>query len=330
MTDASANRVCAQLLLLSAEDPRADIGLYINSPGGSVSAGLAIYDTMKMIPNDVGTLAMGFAASMGQFLLCAGTPGKRAALPNARIMMHQGSAGIGGTAVDIEIQAQNLSHMKKLMTSLLAENTGQSRGEIARDSRPRPLVHRDRGPRLRHGRPGGAAPRRRPAARRLPQSGAVTMASYTIPTVVERTPTGERAFDIYCRLLSERIIFVGTEIDDGVANVVMAQMLHLEALSTDQDIEIYINSPGGSYTALMAIYDTMQFIHADVATTCMGQAASAAAILLAAGAAGKRCGAVALPGAAAPAVHRRAGHAVRPRAAGPTRCSGSAPRPRSC
>jgi ATP-dependent Clp protease protease subunit len=114
------------------------------------------------------------------------------------------------------------------------------------------------------------------------------MASYTIPTVVERTPTGERAFDIYSRLLSERIIFVGTEIDDGVANVVMAQMLHLEALSTDQDIEIYLNSPGGSYTALMAIYDTMQFIQADVATTCMGQAASAAAILLAAGAPGKR------------------------------------------
>jgi ATP-dependent Clp protease protease subunit len=114
------------------------------------------------------------------------------------------------------------------------------------------------------------------------------MASYTIPTVVERTPTGERAFDIYSRLLSERIIFVGTEIDDGVANVVMAQMLHLDAASTDQDIEIYLNSPGGSYTALMAIYDTMQFVQADVATTCMGQAASAAAILLAAGAPGKR------------------------------------------
>ena len=134
VTDVSATRVCAQLLLLSAEDPRADIGLYINSPGGSVSAGLAVYDTMKMIPNDVGTLAMGFAASMGQFLLCAGTPGKRAALPNARIMMHQGSAGIGGTAVDIEIQAQNLDYMKRLMTSLLAENTGQSLETIARDA----------------------------------------------------------------------------------------------------------------------------------------------------------------------------------------------------
>ena len=134
VTDASANRVCAQLLLLSAENPRADIGLYINSPGGSVSAGLAVYDTMRMIPNDVGTLAMGFAASMGQFLLCAGTRGKRAALPNARIMMHQGSAGIGGTAIDIEIQAQNLDHMKRLMTSLLAQNTGQSEATIERDS----------------------------------------------------------------------------------------------------------------------------------------------------------------------------------------------------
>jgi ATP-dependent Clp protease protease subunit len=134
VTDTSANRVCAQLLVLSAEDPRADIGLYINSPGGSVSAGLAVYDTMRMIPNDVGTLAMGFAASMGQFLLCAGAPGKRAALPNARIMMHQGSAGIGGTAMDIEIQAQNLDHMKRLMTSLLAENTGQTVETIARDS----------------------------------------------------------------------------------------------------------------------------------------------------------------------------------------------------
>lgn len=114
------------------------------------------------------------------------------------------------------------------------------------------------------------------------------MSQYTIPTVVEKTPTGERAFDVFSRLLSERIIFVGTEIDDGVANVVMAQLLHLEAQSPDLDIEIYINSPGGSSTALMAIYDTMQFVQPDIATTCMGQAASTAAILLAAGAPGKR------------------------------------------
>jgi len=111
---------------------------------------------------------------------------------------------------------------------------------------------------------------------------------YTIPTVVERTALGERAYDVYSRLLSERIVFLGTEIDDGVANVVMAQLLHLEAASPDTEISLYINSPGGSFSALTAIYDTMQFVRPDVATVCMGQASSAAAVLLAAGAPGKR------------------------------------------
>jgi ATP-dependent Clp protease, protease subunit len=114
------------------------------------------------------------------------------------------------------------------------------------------------------------------------------MGQYTIPTVVEKTSMGERAYDIYSRLLSERIIFIGTEIDDGVANVVMAQLLHLESASPDLEIMLYINSPGGTYSALTAIYDTMQFVQPDVATFCMGQAASAAAVLLAAGAPGKR------------------------------------------
>lgn len=114
------------------------------------------------------------------------------------------------------------------------------------------------------------------------------MSQYLIPTVVEKTPAGERAFDIYSRLLAERIIFIGTEIDDGVANVVMAQLLHLESASSDLDINLYINSPGGSFSALTAIYDTMHFVRPDVATTCMGQASSAAAVLLAAGAPGKR------------------------------------------
>jgi ATP-dependent Clp protease protease subunit len=114
------------------------------------------------------------------------------------------------------------------------------------------------------------------------------MSQYTIPTVVEKTPAGERAFDIYSRLLSDRIIFLGTEIDDGVANVVMAQLLHLESASPDVEISLYINSPGGTYSALTAIYDTMQFIRSDVATFCMGQASSAAAVLLAAGTPGRR------------------------------------------
>jgi ATP-dependent Clp protease protease subunit len=114
------------------------------------------------------------------------------------------------------------------------------------------------------------------------------MSQYPIPTVIERTPTGERAFDVYSRLLSERIIFLGTEIDDGVANVVIAQLLHLESVSPDREISLYINSPGGSYSALTAIYDTMCYIRPDVATICVGQASSAAAVLLAAGTPGQR------------------------------------------
>ena len=112
--------------------------------------------------------------------------------------------------------------------------------------------------------------------------------AYTIPIVIEQTSRGERSFDIYSRLLKERIIFLGTPIDDGVANVVMAQMLHLESEDPDRSISIYINSPGGSFTALTAIYDTMQFVKPEIQTICMGQAASAAAVLLAAGAKGRR------------------------------------------
>src|SRR5215831_4775968 len=124
VNDAVANRLCGQLLLLSAEDPRAPISLYINSPGGSVSAGLAIYDTMRLIPNDVSTLAMGLAASMGQFLLTGGTPGKRFCLPHAQILMHQGSAGFGGTAADVEIYAEQLERVAATMLRLLSEHTG--------------------------------------------------------------------------------------------------------------------------------------------------------------------------------------------------------------
>jgi ATP-dependent Clp protease protease subunit len=114
------------------------------------------------------------------------------------------------------------------------------------------------------------------------------MSSYTIPTVIESTPRGERVTDVYSRLLAERIVFIGTPIDDGVANVVVAQLLHLAATNHTQDIHLYINSPGGSFTAMLAIYDTMQFVAPDVATLCVGQAASSSAMLLAAGAAGKR------------------------------------------
>ncbi len=114
------------------------------------------------------------------------------------------------------------------------------------------------------------------------------MSSYTIPSVVERTRHGERAVDIYSRLLSDRIVYVGTEVDDGIANVVIAQLLHLESESPETPISLYLNSPGGSVTAALAIYDTMQFVRSPVATTCVGQAASSAALLLAGGAPGRR------------------------------------------
>ncbi len=132
--DRVANRLCSQLLLLSAEDPRSDISLYINSPGGSVSAGLAIYDTMRLIPNDVSTLAMGLAGSMAQFLLCAGTAGKRFSLPHAQVLMHQGSAGFGGTAADIEIYAEQLGRTGATMIRLIAEHTGQPLERVQQDS----------------------------------------------------------------------------------------------------------------------------------------------------------------------------------------------------
>jgi ATP-dependent Clp protease protease subunit len=133
--DQVANRLCGQLLLLSAEDPRSDISLYINSPGGSVSAGLAIYDTMCLIPNDISTLAMGLAGSMAQFLLCAGTAGKRFSLPHAQILMHQGSAGFGGTAADVEIYAEQLERVGATLLRLIAEHTGQPLEAVERDSR---------------------------------------------------------------------------------------------------------------------------------------------------------------------------------------------------
>jgi ATP-dependent Clp protease protease subunit len=116
------------------EDSERDIFLYINSPGGSVSAGMAVYDTMRYVRNDVATLALGFAGSMGQFLLCAGAAGKRYALPHSRIMMHQPSGGMGGTAADITIQAENMLHIKRTMQELIARHSGRTVAEIERDS----------------------------------------------------------------------------------------------------------------------------------------------------------------------------------------------------
>ncbi|MFK8024205.1 MAG: ClpP family protease [Ilumatobacter sp.] len=131
--DDSASRVISQLLVLSHADPDADIVLHVNSPGGSVIAGLAIYDVMQLIPNDVATVAMGLAASMGQIILCAGTTGKRFALPNAQVLMHEGSAGLGGAAADVEIQAANLIDTLDRMRSIIARHTGRPLDEVTVD-----------------------------------------------------------------------------------------------------------------------------------------------------------------------------------------------------
>ena len=132
--DENSNRIAKQLQVLAAEDPDKDITLYINSPGGSITAGMVIYDTMQLIPNNVTTIAMGLAASMGQFLLTAGSPGQRYATPNTRIMMHQPLGGIGGTASDIKIQAEQMLFIKKRMAQLIAEHSGHTVEEIEADS----------------------------------------------------------------------------------------------------------------------------------------------------------------------------------------------------
>ncbi len=134
VNDDVANQICAQLLFLEGEDPKADVWLYINSPGGSITAGMAIYDTMQFISCDVSTVCLGLAASMGQFLLPAGTPGKRYTLPNARIMMHQPLAGLRGQAADIAIQAEQLAFTKHRMAELTAFHSGQKIEQIQKDS----------------------------------------------------------------------------------------------------------------------------------------------------------------------------------------------------
>jgi len=130
----SANLICAQLLLLEAEDREKDISLYVNSPGGSVTDGLAIYDTMQYVRCDVSTICLGLAASMGQFLLCAGAPGKRYALPHSRILMHQPSGQMQGQAADIAIQAEQIIYLKRMMAERIAQHTGQPIERIEADS----------------------------------------------------------------------------------------------------------------------------------------------------------------------------------------------------
>ena len=307
--DPIANRICAQLLLLSAEDQRRDISLYINSPGGSVSAGLAIYDTMRLIPNDVSTLAMGIAASMGQFLLSAGTRGKRYALPHARILMHQGSAGIRGTAVDVADPGREPRVHQGFDDPVDRRAHRAGARDDRQGRRPRSLVHRRAGAGLRLRRPGSAVRRRRPAGRRPAADRAgLTMGHYTVPTVVEKTPSGERVVDVFSRLLSDRIIYLGTEIDDDVANVIVAQLLYLESDNPDREI-----SAVHQLSRRIDVGDDGHLRHHAIRPGTGGHHLRRAGRLGRRGDPGRRragaaIAAAAHQGAAAPAVSGRAGH----------------------
>ncbi len=314
--DDLANRICAELILLASEDRTRDISIYINSPGGSVYAGLAIYDVMQFVPNDVATYAMGMAASMGQFLLAAGAAGKRYAMPHAAILMHQPHGGIGGTATDIRIQAEHSLYLKRVLAERTAMHTGQTVEQIEIDSdrdrwftadEAKDYGFVDQVVRSATEVPtGGAAgvtwtvnPRRTRAEEENVKAGSAgpgrhpllahpAQSRYVLPSFVERTSYGVKEMNPYNKLFEERIIFLGVQIDDASANDVMAQLITLESIDPDRDILMYINSPGGSMTSMMAIYDTMQYIQPEIQTFCLGQAASAAAVMLAAGTKGKR------------------------------------------
>ena len=245
--DENANAICAQMLLLNAEDPHKDIYLYINSPGGSVDSGMAIYDTMKWISNDVATVAMGLAASMGQFLLCAGTKGKRYALPHSRIMMHQPSGGLGGTAQRHPDPGRAVAAHQVDDAGLIAEHTGQTLEQIEADS------DRDRWFTAEQALTTASSTTSTSAQLRSPPPVAepVRTPIMTTPIAAPGGPRASRsrrrwtttsrsgrsarrtacaAIDPYTKLFEDRIIFLGTPITDDIANAVMAQLLCLQQM----------------------------------------------------------------------------------------------------
>jgi len=305
--DDNANEIAAKLLLLAAEDPEKDIYLYINSPGGSITAGMAIYDTMQFVPNDIVTVGIGMAASMGQLLLTAGTKGKRYITPNARVLLHQPHGGFGGTASDIQTQAHLINDMKKRLAQITAEATGKTLEQITEDGDRDQWFSADEA--LEYGFVdhirasasdvvGGGGTEQveeigqgwttmnfGPSAQ---QSFPMPEARYILPTFEERTSYGFKRQDPYAKLFEDRIVFLGVQVDDASADDVMAQLLVLESQDPDRDIVMYINSPGGSFTAMTAIYDTMQYVRPQIQTVVLGQAASAAAVILAGGEPGKR------------------------------------------
>ena len=293
LDDDNGTLLATQLLTLAVEDPAADIALWINSPGGSVPSMLAIRDLMRLVPCDVTTLALGLACSAGQFLLSAGTKGKRFALPHARILMHRGSAGIGGSAVDIEVQADDLRHTVDTVLGLIAADTGQPVERIFDDSlhdhwytaaeaREYGFIDEIVGsfgqimPARRHriGLKGPEMTQHEQLHHPECDRSALRAASGSWTCTRTCSPSGS------CTSAPRSI--------PGVANALIAQLLHLEAESQELEINLYINCEGGDLPSMLAVYDTMQYIQAPVATTCVGQAIGVGAVLLAAGTAGRR------------------------------------------
>ena len=292
--DDNANEICAKLLLLAAEDSEQDIYLYINSPGGSITAGMAIYDTMQFVPNDIVTVGIGMAASMGQLLLTAGTKGKRYITPNARVLLHQPHGGFGGTSERHPDPGAAHPRHEEAPRRDHRRADRQDRRADQRRRRPRPLVQRRRKPSSTASSTTSASPRptspaaaeptsdrpkrretRRqnygnPHLRRHAGNGAARCpaARYILPSFEERTAYGYKRQDPYAKLFEDRIIFLGVQVDDASADDVMAQLLVLESQDPDRDIVMYINSPGGSFTAMTAIYDTMQYIRRRSRRSC--------------------------------------------------------------
>ena len=310
--DGSANLIVMKLLYLQSENRHQDIHLYVNSPGGSVTATMAIYDTMQYIDCSVATYCVGLAASGGAILVAGGSKGKRHALPHAKMMIHQPFGEVGGQVSDIEIQAQEILKTREQLNEVLAQHTGQPLDRIAQDTDrdfymsaeeakeyglvDEVLTKEDKEDADGSDKPAdetGDCPQQPSHSTQttyfnkhpVPSDSAMTI---PIPYVIERHGREERAMDIYSRLLKDRIIILGSGINDTVSNSIVAQLLFLQFDDGESDIHMYINSPGGSITSGMAIYDTMQYIGCDVSTYCIGQASSMGAILLAAGTAGKR------------------------------------------
>ena len=278
----NSNRLCNALLLLAADDPEADIRLLINSPGGSVPGMLAIRDCMRAIPNDVSTVNVGMAYSAGQFLLSSGTRGKRYCCRTPRsccIRARRDRRDGDGHRHPGRRPAAHPRHRARPDR----DDTGQPIEQTVELDSRRDRWFTRRGPRTTASSTRSSI--RRPTS--CPDdagSGAchlavTAMSSYTIPYVTTRTTRGERTVDIYSRLLAERIVYLGTGIDDGVANAVIAQLLHLENENPEAPVSLYLNSPGGSIPATLAIYDAMQFIRPQVETTCVGQARDRRAVL---------------------------------------------------